>query len=122
MTISAVTGTLIDATSPRCSARATTAHKNTVIATVIKPKSKIHTANQPVFNQIFRLAELKGQIKILKSMDVSEGKTSERYSSVQSVKEVEINVAERDSIIKAIEAEIESLQDELDVHNANTII
>ena len=40
MTISAVTGTFIDATSPKCNARATTEQSNTVVATAMKPKSK----------------------------------------------------------------------------------
>ena len=40
MTMSAVTGTFTEATSPRCSARATTEHKSTVVATAITPKSK----------------------------------------------------------------------------------
>ena len=43
ITISAVTGTFTDATSPRCNARATTEHKSTVIATEIRPRSNIVT-------------------------------------------------------------------------------
>ena len=44
MTINAVTGTFIDATSPRCNARATAEQSTTVIATVMNPKSKSQTA------------------------------------------------------------------------------
>lgn len=43
ITISAVTGTFTEATSPRWSARATTAQKITVRPTAIKPTSKIET-------------------------------------------------------------------------------
>ena len=43
ITISAVTGTFTDATSPKCRARATTAQKTTVNPTAINPKSKMET-------------------------------------------------------------------------------
>lgn len=89
---------------------------------LVELKTKLHKANQPVYDKIFMMAELKGLVKQLKKMSVEEGKTSERYSSIQSVKEVEINIAERDSMIKSIELAIEKLQDELDVHNATVTI
>ena len=40
ITIKAVTGTFTEATSPRCSARATTAQRTIVVPTAIKPKLK----------------------------------------------------------------------------------
>ena len=42
----AVTGTLTEATSPRCSARATTEHITTVIPTAINPILKTDTAKR----------------------------------------------------------------------------
>lgn len=85
-------------------------------------KSRIHKANQPVYHKIFLMAELKGQVKLLRTMPVDEGKVSERFGSSFSVKEVEINIAERDTMVKSLEKQIEQLQDELDVHNATTEI
>lgn len=85
-------------------------------------KTRIHKANQPVYDKIFYMAELKGMVKQLKKLSVEEGKVTERYGSIQSVKEVEINVADRDQMVKTIELAIEKLQDELDVHNATTNI
>jgi hypothetical protein len=75
-----------------------------------------------VYDKIFQMAEIKGIIKELKKMDVSEGKQTERYGSVVSVKEVEMNVIERDAIIKQYEEHVEKLQNELDIHNSNTNI
>ena len=46
--MSAVTGTLTEATSPKCSARATTAQRMMVMAIAMNPKSKIETANKAV--------------------------------------------------------------------------
>jgi hypothetical protein len=89
---------------------------------LVKLKAQLHRANAPVYEKIFQMAEIKGIIKELKKMDVSEGKQDSRYGSVVSVKEVEVNVVERDVIIKEYEAHVEKLQNELDIHNSNTNI
>jgi hypothetical protein len=89
---------------------------------LVQLKARLHRANVPVYDKIFQMAEIKGIIKELKKMDVSEGKQTERYGSVVSVKEVEMNVIERDAIIKQYEEHVEKLQNELDIHNSNTNI
>ena len=89
---------------------------------LVQLKAKLHRANAPVYDKIFQMAEIKGIIKELKKMDVSEGKQDSRYGSVVSVKEVEMTVIERDAIIKEYEAEVEKLKNDLDIHNSNTII
>ena len=89
---------------------------------LVQLKARLHRANAPVYDKIFQMAEIKGIIKELKKMDVSEGKQSERYGSVVSIKEVEMNVIERDVIIKQYEEHVEKLQNELDIHNSNTNI
>ena len=66
---------------------------------LVELKAQIHKANQPVYDKIFALAELKGMIKELKKVSTEEGKVSERYGSVVSVKEVELNVTDIDSIL-----------------------
>jgi uncharacterized alpha-E superfamily protein len=83
-------------------------------------KTKIHLANAPVYDLIFQMSELKNQIKQLKSIPVEEGKVTERYGSVTAIKEVELNIAERDNLVKALENKIEVIQDKLDTHNAIT--
>ena len=86
-------------------------------------KTRIHTANLPVYHKIFELSELKNLVKHIRSIDCSEGKVSERFSRTEpSVKVAEIGVVERDTIIKDFEEQIERLQDELDHHNATTQI
>ena len=94
----------------------------TLQAELVELKTKIHKANQPVYDKIFALAELKGMIKELKKVSTEEGKVNERYGSVVSVKEVELNVTDIDSAISILESQIEQLQNELDVHNATTQI
>ena len=82
--------------------------------TLAELKTKIHLANGPVYGLIFQMSELKNQIKQLKSIPVEEGKVTERYGSVTTIKEVELNIAERDNLVKELENKIEAIQDKLD--------
>ena len=86
-------------------------------------KAKIHLANGPKYEQIFRLAELKNQVKHLKSLNCQSGKFPNRWDSENpAVKHAEINIVERDKMIKAKESMIEFIQDELDQWNHSTTI
>lgn len=90
---------------------------------LIDLKTQIHRANIGVYNKIFRLSELKSLAKKLNQIDCSEGKVSDRYGRQEpSIKTAEISVVERDVRVKMIEEEIESLQEELDTHNATKTI
>jgi hypothetical protein len=93
-----------------------------ITAELIELKTRIHLANAPVYSKIFRMAELKGRIKELKRVPTDEGKHEGRYGSAPSEKEVEINIAQLDSFVVTLEASIEEIQTELDVHNATTTI
>jgi len=93
-----------------------------ITAELIELKTRIHLANAPVYSKIFRMGELKGRIKELKKVPTDEGKHEGRYGSAPSEKEVEINIAQLDSFVVTLEASIEEIQTELDVHNATTTI
>ncbi len=104
----------------RYSAVAAINKANELSIELVELKTKIHLANAPVYDLIFQMSELKNQIKQLKSIPVEEGKVTERYGSVTAIKEVELNIAERDNLVKALENKIEVIQDKLDTHNATT--
>jgi hypothetical protein len=89
---------------------------------LVELKAQIHRANAPVYDKIFALAELKGLVKELKKVPTDEGKQVERYGSVQSVKEVELNIVDIQKKVDILSVKIEELQNELDIHNANTSI
>jgi hypothetical protein len=89
---------------------------------LVELKARIHKANQPVYQQIFELAELKGFVKELKKVPTDEGKQTERYGSVQSIKVVELNIVDIENRVGELQDKIEALQNELDIHNANTQI
>lgn len=89
---------------------------------LVELKARVHRANQPVYDKIFALAELKGLIKELKKVPTDEGKQTERYGSTISVKEVELNIVDIQNIVDDLQIKIEELQNELDIHNATTNI
>ena len=93
---------------------------------LIELKTKIHLANSVVYGKIFRMSELKSQLSSLKQLDCTEGKYSDRSSRMSGdtpiIKEAAIGLLERDTMIASMEEEIEKIQEELDIHNANTSI
>jgi hypothetical protein len=95
-----------------------------LIDELVDLKTKIHTANVPVYSKIFRLSEIKSQVKYLKSLNCASGKETSRWSNngESVIKHSEINIVERDNMVKDLEEQIELIQDELDVHNHTTII
>lgn len=95
---------------------------NELTKQLVELKTKIHNANSAVYGKIFEMSELKSSIKELRAIPTVEGKVSGRFNSATEIKEVEIDAAQMNSMIKSIEKRIEELQDELDVHNGTTSI
>jgi hypothetical protein len=90
---------------------------------LIELKSKIQIANNKVNDKIFRLSELKTQVKQLKKLDCTSGLYYSKWSDDKVVTKVaEIEVVERDNMVKEMEAQIEKIQDELDEWNHQTIL
>ena len=92
---------------------------------LIDLKCKIHLANAPMYNKIFRLSELKSRISSLRTFHINEGKYNifcKYFNTIQKSHINTIGICERDSIIKDYEAEIEQIQDELDEFNVKTVI
>jgi hypothetical protein len=89
-----------------------------------KLKTKIHIANTPVLEDIFLMSELKSMAQSLKKMDCTEGKSNrDRYRlESESIKTSEISLVKRNETIKELEAQIEEIQDRLDLFNATTQI
>ena len=92
------------------------------IQDLVELKTKIHRANTKVYDKIFRLAELKSVAKQLRNLDCTTGKYSGYRSAEPIIKNAVIGLLKRDEMIKEIEAEIETIQEELDNHNAKTKI
>lgn len=91
---------------------------------LIKLKTAIHRANSPICNKIYELSELKNQSRLLKSLNCSSGKVlvSKWTESETVTKTAEIGVIQRDKMVKDLESRIETIQEELDQWNHNTLI
>ena len=87
---------------------------------IIDLKTKIHLANAPVYGKIFRMSELKSLISQLKRVSTTSGKV--RGYGEEVVMEAAMTLVTRDSLINQFETEIDTLQDELEAHNALTKI
>lgn len=92
-----------------------------LINDLIDLKTKIHRANAPVYDKIFKMAELKSAIQSLKRLNCSTQKRKIFGSDTEYTNFVaEVNILERDQLVTKMETEIELLQEALDVHN-NTV-
>ena len=93
---------------------------------LIELKTEIHTANQPIYDKIFRLSEYKSVVKYLKALNCAEGKTSNRGGWMDktepTVMESVIGIVERDTMVADFEQKINTIQDELDYFNQVTVI
>lgn len=86
-------------------------------------KAKIHKANEPVYDKIFMLSELKNKAQQYKNISAIEGKQTNSYSKEEPVVyEVELNVKQIKDLVKGIEVLINEIQEELDTFNARTEI
>ena len=98
---------------------------NELTKELVELKTKIHQANSPVYNKIFRLSELKSLVSKIKMLSCTEGTSTDGYfrrSENPPVMTSEISIVKRDEMVKIMENEIELLQEELDTHNALTHI
>jgi len=91
---------------------------------LINLKAKIHQANVPIAEKIFRLGEIKNIISRMRGIDTKEGKMRNRYSDNDKVIEYTayVNLVNKDLQIKNYEEELEKLQEEIEAFNAVTKI
>ena len=95
-----------------------------MVEDLVTLKTNIHKANAEVYEKIFRMSEYKSFVKYLKDLNCSEGNVSTyRYGEGNTRKMTTvINEVQRDNMIESFEVLIDSLQSELDSHNATTHI
>jgi hypothetical protein len=93
---------------------------------LVSVKSAIAAANVAIYPRIFRLAELKGLVTSIKSLDTRQGVFKEGGGFSLSACEVEyvaqIKKSTVDTLAAELEAEISAIQDELDEFNQSQSI
>jgi hypothetical protein len=89
---------------------------------LINLKTKIHIANAGIADKIFKLGELKSMATKLRGIDTKEGIVKDRYSDVTIEYVAYMNLFGRDTRVKELEEQIETLQEEIEAYNALTMI
>jgi hypothetical protein len=91
---------------------------------LVNLKTKMHMANAEVYDKIFRMSEYKSLVKYLKTLNCSQGTivTSRYGDSTARQMTTVITEVERDALVEKYETLIDTLQTELDMHNATTHI
>ena len=91
---------------------------------LVNLKTKMHMANAEVYDKIFRMSEYKSLVKYLKTLNCSQGTivTSRYGDSTARQMTTVITEVERDALVEKYETLIDTLQTELDMHNATTQI
>jgi hypothetical protein len=93
---------------------------------LVEVKTKIQLANTSIVSQIIEIGELRSEIALLKAMNVTDGPVNQgRWSDDKEVVQefvASIDMATRDRMVEALESDIDTLQDEIDAHNATTKI
>jgi hypothetical protein len=91
---------------------------------LITLKTKIHNANAPIANKIFRLGELKNLVSRLRNIDTKKGLIREHRSadSIPVEYVAYMDLFTKDNQIFNWEQEIETIQEEIEAFNAITKI
>ena len=88
---------------------------------LVKIKAAVAAANAEIYDKIFRLAELKGLVTTLTSLDTKAGVFHEGRGFGEAAYEVEyvaqLSKVEVDKLVGELNAEIQGLQDALDEFN-----
>lgn len=89
-------------------------------------KSKIAVANAPIWDKIFRMAELKSRIAVLKTLPTKDGEFAERTYGTQTATprmyRSAIKASTVEQYLATMTESLDLLQDDVDAHNATTSI
>lgn len=89
---------------------------------LVKLKTKIHIASQPVREKIFQLSEIKSILKKLTEVPTNNGKIRDRYDSHIIDMEAIIDAAKIKQLTIKYEKDADKLQEELDAFNHTTYL
>jgi len=88
---------------------------------LIAVKAAIHRANVPVYEDVLRLAEKKGQVQMLGGLNTKHG-TEPGYAGVEFRYSATIRKPEVLEMVRRLEAEIDRIQDKLNHFNATATV
>lgn len=88
---------------------------------LIVVKAAIQRANGPVYEDILRLGEIKSAVQMLSNLNTKQGKEA-MYGGIELEYDSVIRKPEALEMVRALEGEIDTIQDRLTQHNASTRI
>ena len=118
----AESNSVIKGNTPPFDARAEMAASQAAAESLVRLKAAISRANEPIQEDIYRLAEAKGLVSWLKSLNVNQGRQAAMYGGESMEYEAQIGAQERAELIAGAEARVDEIQNRLDMHNAQTVI
>jgi hypothetical protein len=89
---------------------------------LIDLKTKIHIANVGIADKIFKLGELKNMASKIRNVSTQEGTVKDRYTDAATEYVVHMDLFAKDTRVKELEEQIETLQEEIEAYNALTMI
>jgi hypothetical protein len=91
---------------------------------LVNLKLEIQQATQPIQDLVLQLAEAKSEIAFVSHIDTTQGVQKDRWAgaSVETRMNAVIRKAEKDEWVKRLQLLIDSLQTQIDDHNAKTVI
>lgn len=90
---------------------------------IVRLKTAVHKASEPVRDKVFLLSELKSHVKKINSISTQHGVVREhsyRGNGEAVTFKAEITEVEQENIVKSIEKQIEEIQEQLDAFNHQT--
>jgi hypothetical protein len=102
--------------------RATLEEHSRVLVDIVALKMAIFKANAEVQQDIFEMAEIKGNLVQLRSMNTRDGLQVNDYNESQIEYKAIVGQLELDELIKAAQKRIDDLQEKLDHFNAKKLI
>lgn len=86
---------------------------------VVRVKSVIQRANMPLLEDIFKMSEVKDRLKLLSGLNTKSG-SEPSFNGLIYTYVTTYTKAEVLEMIRRLEAEIDTIQDRLNAHNATT--
>jgi hypothetical protein len=118
----AESNSVIKGNTPPFSVRDEMAASLAASESLVKLKAAISRANEPIQEDIYRLAEAKGHVTWLKALNVSQGRVAPIYGGEAMDYEAQIGAQERAELIAAAEARVDEIQNRLNLHTVQTVI
>jgi hypothetical protein len=95
-------------------------NRNAISLALVELKIGLYKANVGIQRELYTLAEKKGEIDFYRMLNTRDGSERHGYQNTNVTYKATVLKAEVDAKIKALETEVDSLQDQIDSYNHST--